>query len=110
LKNTLSEFILIGFAALIVLICILKSNKRYLRRHGIPGKAKILSIEKTGFNRGGGSYSIPVMQVALEIENIDTYDNEVVIETTFARGKVPKVDDIVNILIDPKNLNNLIII
>ncbi|HEY4198681.1 MAG TPA: hypothetical protein VGM63_24235 [Mucilaginibacter sp.] len=88
-------------------------KRKYLLKNGIKGIAKIMSMEKTIFESGAGSgYSNakPVMKIVLQLKDFDSTYREVTFNQAFYKLEIPKVGEQVNILIDPKNINNVMIV
>ncbi len=88
-------------------------KRKYLLKNGIKGTAKIISIEKTIYERGAGSgYSNakPVMKIVLHVKDFDSISREVMFNQAFYKWEIPKAGDQVDILTDPKNINNVMIV
>jgi len=108
------ETVCLNCAAAIILYGIViywGGNFKYMIKKGIPAEAKILDIEKTGINTGSGSLSRPLLRIVFEIHYANNETDEVVIETTLDDEiPMPKINDTIGVVIDPKNYNKVMIV
>src|SRR5689334_20802679 len=85
-------------------------KRRYLLKNGIPATAKVIDISKT-FIEIGTSYTSarPVMKVVLEIERPGAAGTLLTIKQDFDTWEIPNPGDTVDIRMDPRNPDNLLI-
>jgi hypothetical protein len=83
-------------------------KKRYFLKNGYPALATVLSIYETGFSRG--NYD-KVYEIKLQIENEDKTTRVVTTTNDYNTrfDEKPQPGDQINILIDPKSLNRVIV-
>ncbi|MBS1530583.1 MAG: hypothetical protein JSU01_09765 [Bacteroidetes bacterium] len=89
---------------------LLNRKRNYLQKHGIAEVAKIVQIDKTLVSIGNDSMAKRVYNIDLEIEIAGAVCRRVTIKQSFDEWRPPKLGDKVNILVDPRNPDNLIIV
>jgi hypothetical protein len=109
--NVLGPIILgIAVVGFVIIVRRTNSKTRYLQKKGISGVGKILKISDTLIKLGTGSFAQPVMEVILEVQGKESNTvAEVSLKQAFQTSDIPKVGDLVNILIDPNNRSNVMI-
>lgn len=83
-------------------------KRNYLRKNGIPTIATVIRISKTSMYIGTGFFSKPLMNVVLKFET-DGVCKQVTIDQALDTRDIPNVGDKVNILVDPRNPENVLI-
>ncbi|MFI5139673.1 MAG: hypothetical protein ACHQIM_17765 [Sphingobacteriales bacterium] len=86
-----------------------KRNRKYLLKNGIPTLARIVSIQKTTIEYIKDNIAWQLWEIVLEVENPVATTAPITIQHEFEASKVPKVGDKLNVLIDPKKLNNIML-
>ena len=86
-----------------------KLNRKYLLKNGIPALAKIVSIQKATIEYIKDNITWQLWEIVLDVENPVAATNPVTIQHTFDASKVPQVGDKLNVLIDPKKLDNVML-
>jgi hypothetical protein len=87
----------------------LNFKKRYLLKNGISAQATVINIEKTIFGLGEGFKAKPVMKIVLDIEISKNQNKQVIITHAFFKSAPPMIGDKINILIDPRDSDNIIL-
>ncbi|RCH55959.1 hypothetical protein DJ568_04190 [Mucilaginibacter hurinus] len=85
-----------------------KKYKYYkLKKNGLKLPAKVLSINETNIFIDYESYMIPVMEIVFELEYPPNLIRKETIRHEFSRYEnVPKIGDIIIIIVDKTNPNN----
>ena len=106
----LKDLLLICLAmfALIQVDKLFHPKRTYLRKNGIPTTATVIRISKTSMYIGTGFSPMPLMTVVLEFET-DGVCKQVIIDQALDPRDIPNVGGKVNILVDPRNPENILI-
>jgi len=86
-------------------------KRRYLLKNGIPATAKVSDISKTLIEIGTSYVSArSITKVVLEIETPGAAGRLLTIRQDFETWEIPELGDTVEICIDPRNPDNVLII
>ena len=84
---------------------------RYLRKNGMPSIGTVISIKKTLIRRHeNNSTWSPIMKIVLGVEADGVEYRQVTIKDEFLLSQLPNEGDKVNILIDPRNPDKVMIV
>jgi|GEM_PF-2732012 hypothetical protein len=104
-------FFCLGLGLLILAIRFGDRKARYLRKNGMPSIGTVISIKKTLIRRHeNNSTWSPIMKIVLGVEADGVEYRQVTIKDEFLLSQLPNEGDKVNILIDPRNPDKVMIV
>jgi len=107
------DLIFFCFALGLLVLAIKFGNRKrkYLEKNGIRSSAKVISIEKTLITIHDHDASwTPVMKIVLGIKVAGTEYRQVTVKQEFLTSQTPKPGDEVDVLIDPRNPDKVVIV